>query len=82
MGTYSKYNYWYDTKTNEIIKRAGRLVHERKREPERYVEIGSYYAHQQQPYVDGTDVCRTIHGNRVVVVDLKKHGVKVTKEGS
>ena len=75
---YSAYNYFYDSKKRKIVKRAGELVREQRKEPLRYTYIGSYFAHQPQPYIEDGFVCRKLYGKRVILMSTTNQ--KQTKE--
>ena len=58
MNIYARYNYFFDKETKSITKKAGWLVHEQKREPNRYKYLGSWFAHEKQPFILENQVVR------------------------
>jgi hypothetical protein len=63
---------YYDRERREV--RTGSVIIRRdgvqpKKHPERYVYLGSYYAHERWPYVAGGVVMRTSYGKANEIYD-------------
>ena len=67
---YCRYNYFYDRKRKTIVNRAGEMIRERKAEPNRYIELGSWYAHENQPYISGDRIVRDRYDTQELLLNL------------